>query len=474
MNFLGMAVPLLISLIALPILIDALGLELYGLLAIILITTTYLNVFDLGIGEALTKVVAEYIGDKQEDKIQNLVSAAHIIVCVMGVLCAITVYWVAPTIAEVIIKDTEFQKITTESIKIISIALPLIMITSLDMGVLSAYQETGKIAIVKIYISVVNSIGPLVVFGSTGNFKHVVLTLAAGRVGALILTKSILLKAKLYKKNERLQEWKEYKKLLNYGGWMTISGIIGPLMTHLDRLYVSKTLGLTTVTYYTIPYDVLMRINLIIKSVTGVLLAAFSTANKYDKNRLKILYIKSSEVVFWVTLIFSLTITINSELLLGIWLSEEVAQNSTVVMQIISLGLLYNSVARVPRIMLLSTGYHEVATKLHVLELIPYLLTLIILTESYGIEGTAFAWSIRCGLDAILHMYLIRKYHPDLLKNALNIFVRYVLLTMMYVTVIFSQNKILNLTMLFITIAVGMKKYYPQIREHVEMIWTKT
>ena len=54
-NLIGTALPLGVGLISIPIVIDALGLEVFGLLTLIWTAIGYFGLFDFGMGRALTQ-----------------------------------------------------------------------------------------------------------------------------------------------------------------------------------------------------------------------------------------------------------------------------------------------------------------------------------------------------------------------------------------------------------------------------------
>ncbi|WP_337871671.1 MATE family efflux transporter, partial [Ignavibacterium sp.] len=61
-NLFGYILPLLVALVAIPVLLSNLGTEKFGLLNLAWIIIGYFGFFDLGVGRALTKIVAEKIG----------------------------------------------------------------------------------------------------------------------------------------------------------------------------------------------------------------------------------------------------------------------------------------------------------------------------------------------------------------------------------------------------------------------------
>ena len=61
-NFIGQAIPVIAGIITLPFIIKGLGTQRFGLLSLALVILGYFAVFDLGLGRATTKFVAESVG----------------------------------------------------------------------------------------------------------------------------------------------------------------------------------------------------------------------------------------------------------------------------------------------------------------------------------------------------------------------------------------------------------------------------
>ena len=70
-NLLGNGTPMLAALFAIPILIDGLGLERFGVLTLSWMVVGYFSLFDLGLGRALTKLVAEKLGREENEEDKN-------------------------------------------------------------------------------------------------------------------------------------------------------------------------------------------------------------------------------------------------------------------------------------------------------------------------------------------------------------------------------------------------------------------
>ena len=76
------------------------------------------------------------------------------------------------------------------------------------------------------------------------------------------------------------------------------------------------------------------------------------------------------------------------------------------VLQILLIGFYFNALAQIPYVSLQALGKAKTTAALHLIELIPYLSLLSILTVKFGIIGTAIAWSVRTLCDLILLVIL--------------------------------------------------------------------
>jgi len=58
LNIIGLSLPFLVGIIAIPLIISGLGTERFGLLSLGWVILGYVGIFDLGLGRATTKFVA--------------------------------------------------------------------------------------------------------------------------------------------------------------------------------------------------------------------------------------------------------------------------------------------------------------------------------------------------------------------------------------------------------------------------------
>jgi O-antigen/teichoic acid export membrane protein len=97
---------------------------------------------------------------------------------------------------------------------------------------------------------------------------------------------------------------------------------------------------------------------------------------------------------------------------LQVWLGGAFPAQSTRVVQLLAVGVLLNGVAQIPFVLLQGAGRASWTAKLHVLELVPYVVLAWWLIGRLGVTGAALAWSARCAVDAAAVLVLAGRVTP--------------------------------------------------------------
>ena len=87
-NLLGQGAPLIVALVTIPILIRAIGTDRFGVLNLAWMVIGYFSLFDLGVGRAMTHVIAKYIGADREDEIPGVFWTGLALMVLLGIVGA--------------------------------------------------------------------------------------------------------------------------------------------------------------------------------------------------------------------------------------------------------------------------------------------------------------------------------------------------------------------------------------------------
>lgn len=414
-NLAGLAAPALVALFAIPVLIEGMGKERFGLLAIVWMGVGYFSLFDLGLGRALTKLVAERLGAGRTDDLASLIWTALSLLGAMGVIGAAVVAALAtPLVGRLLNVEPGFHAEAVAAFHVLAAGLPLVVLTTALIGLLEAHQRFAVITAVRIPLGVLTFAGPVLTLQFNPSLVWATTALLISRLLALIVYFLAAASIRKELRNPRLPESSFIRPLLSFGGWLTVTNIVSPLMTYLDRFFIGALLTMTAVAYYVTPYEVLSRVEMLPHAVMGVLFPAMAAASAGNRKRLVELYAGSARVLLLLMLPITATFFLLAPEGLEVWLGTEFRNTSAPVMQWLAVGWMVNALARPPFTVLQSIGRPDLVAKTHLAELIPYLLTIWVLTERFGIAGAAAAWTLRVLVDTVVLNELAGSQLPEL------------------------------------------------------------
>ena len=421
-NTLGLVLPIIVGLFAMPVLIHGLGTERFGVLTIAWMFIGYFSIFDFGLGMAMTKLIAERLGQEKTESIPSLFWTAIIIMSGGGVIGALLVGAAANQIVLHWLNIP--QPLQTESLTvfyILCLSIPVVIITTGLRALLEAYQKFAVSNMIRIPLGLLTFLGPLAVLPFSNSLAAIVAVLFLGRLIGVYAYYHYCVRMVPAIRNAITFDKKQVRTLLGFGGWMTVTNVLGPLMVYFDRFLIGFVLTMTAVSYYVAPYEMVTRLWMIPMGLIGVLFPAFSTMLSADKTKAVYLFSKGTNMIFY--LMFPVFLVINLFAYEGInfWLGSEFAENSTVVMQWLSIGVFLNCVGRIPFVLIQSAGRPDLPAKLYLFELPLYVTALWYALNVYGIKGAAAVWTIRVLVDTVTFFAMSSKAIGETAQPSLKI-----------------------------------------------------
>jgi O-antigen/teichoic acid export membrane protein len=165
----------------------------------------------------------------------------------------------------------------------VAVAIPLVTLTAGLRGILEARQRFGWLGLLRTATGVLTFAGPLVAAKLGGGLPAVVFCVAAIRLIWLIAQAALCLALAPDLFADRRIRLGAVVPLFHFGGWLTVSGLISPLMVSMDRFLVGIFLSMTNVAYYATPFEVVTKIKVIPSAITAVMFPALSTSLANDR-----------------------------------------------------------------------------------------------------------------------------------------------------------------------------------------------
>jgi O-antigen/teichoic acid export membrane protein len=401
-NLVMQCAPMAVAIVTIPVLIAGIGTERFGLLTLVWIVLGYFSLFDLGLGRALTKLVADELGRGAEESIPPLVWTGAALLGALGLLGALFVGMISPWLVRDALKiDRPLRGEALRAFLMMAALLPVVISTSGLRGVMEAHQKFRSINLVKMGTGLFTLVGPLLLLPFTRSLFAVVVVMASSKVIAWLVYIILCFRTIPGMHGRPAPRLALVGPLVKFGGWMTVANVINPIMVQLDRFLIGALLSTAAVAYYTTPYELVTKYWFLSNAVLGVIFPAFATSFVLDRVRTGLIFGRGVKYVFLILFPLVLgTIGLAPELLTA-WLGVEFAREGTFVLRCLALGVFLNGLAQVPSALLQGVGRPDVTALLHVLELPLYLATAWFLIRSRGIEGAALAWTARTALDLV-------------------------------------------------------------------------
>ena len=412
-SLVGQSMPLLIAFFAVPLLTSGLGTERFGVLMLVWVVIGYFSLFDLGLGRALTRLVAEKLGTGREQEIPALVWTALLLILVLGLAGVIVVIVITPWLVYRVLKIPEaLQSETLQSFYLCAFCIPIVVSTTGLGGILEALQRFDLVSSLRIIIGACTFLGPLLVLPFSDSLLSTVAVLVAGRLVVLFIHLCLCLRIWPALRQGVALRRAEIGPLLHFGSWLTVSAIVSPLMVTLDRFLIGIMVSVTAVAYYATPNEMISKFLNIPAALGNVLFPAFTVSFAQDPSRATRLLsrgIKYTFISMFPPLLFIMTFAYEG---LHLWLGPEFAQNSVGVLQWLAVGVFMNSLARLAFTFVQGVGRADLTGKLHLIELPFYMSAVWILTRAYGIVGTAFVWTFRIAVDTLFLFGMTKRLSP--------------------------------------------------------------
>jgi O-antigen/teichoic acid export membrane protein len=403
LNLAGRVLPLLVAIVTVPYVIHHLGPDRYGLLSLAWIVVGYFALFNLGIGPATTKFVAELLGKGEIEKLPELVWTAVASQTALGLAGGIALAAASPFLVDRVLKiPPDLHPQARVIFLIMAALLPFDFASGSMQGVLGASQRFDLLNAVSIPASSVTYLLPVVALALGFGLPAIVLLLALSRLGALAVVSVLCLR--LYPTLRRVRfNFRLVRSLLGFGGWATVSGALIPILAYFDRFLIGAVISIAAVGFYTPPYMIASKLSLLPGSLSAVLFPAFSaSAGRGDSAWLRKALIRSLKFLILIVGPAALLLAFFARPLLTLWLGANFATEGALVLQMLAFAMFVNSLAFVPYNLLYGLGRPDIPAKFHLLEAPVTVVLDWVLIRRFGLPGAAFAWAIVNSLDFYL------------------------------------------------------------------------
>ena len=411
-NAAGMLVPLLVTFFTVPIYLSQVGNERYGIILIAWAVLGYLGFMDFGISRATTRALAQ-ADPKNAKLVSEIFWTALLTSAAISVAAGAVAYLVLLIVFRNFIQvEGALSGELAGSVPIIAAMLPVTLLTGVGVGASEAREKFAVLNAIQAVSLILSQVVPLLIAIHLGPSLPLIL-------GSMLAFRTLtMLLILAYGKQVNSVGWsadmqpQRVRDLLSFGGWLTLTNIISPVMTLVDTFVIGAVRGVGVVPFYGVPMTLIQRAQILPAVFVRTLFPYFSRVSDVSQRRavratLQVLSLFASAIYVPVILC--------GASFLEWWVGPEMAANGGVILLVLALGAWWNNHASVLFSALQASGRPRDVALVHACEVIPYLVVLWLAVSSFGLLGAAAAWSLRVVVDAIALAALYRPSRDDLL-----------------------------------------------------------
>lgn len=393
----GAVVPILVSLVTVPLYLAAIGLERYGILTLCWVLVGYFNFFDFGLGRATAQRIA--LLTDGDPVARERAFWAGVSLSIGLAIAAALVIWPVTSLAFMWIKvgSSGIRSETQAAIPFLIAAVPLAVSQSSLRGALEGRRRFLTINLIGSIAAIATGVLPLLAAYLYGPQLPVLVgvTLAV-RIATLVAYWTTSVRAVPIHGFVRPHK-EDMRSMARFGAWLTVTNIVGPIMVLFDRFLIGSLVNAAAVALYAIPYNLINQILIVPNSLSTALFPKLAASQEHTSQWAR-------EALFKLTF-FLTPMTLAAILLMGpflrLWIGSTAAAHAAPIAYVLVVGFWANGLAQLPYSSLQAAGRTDLTAKVHVAELIPYLAALWLGLSTIGVLGAAVAWSARAFVDMV-------------------------------------------------------------------------
>lgn len=406
-NVVGTAAPALVAIPSMGWLARAMGAERFGLLTLAWALVGYFAVMDLGVARSVCWLVAQHPTDR--DRHAAILGTSLVIGGAVSAFAGLVVLVLAAKVPQWLSVSSAVASDAVAGARVLVITLPLLVLTTILQGVQEGLQQFRDVSLQRMLVGLLIWFAPVAAVLVTPTFESAVWGLAVARGAGCALA---------YRRMRRATglrarfEFGTVVRIVRFGGWIAVSNFIYPIMSYLDRFWLSNAVGVARVGTYAAPSELIGRATSLPVAISRALFPAISDAASTREIRAAVvrrgilLTLGSCGPVAAALVAFGPSLT-------SAWLGTEVGPGAGEILRVLAVGFLSSALAQIPFSILQATGNSRATALVHAGEVVPYVVLLLLLGPRFGPLGVAWAWTVRVTVDAgVLAVLASRAMRP--------------------------------------------------------------
>jgi len=396
-NFLGNGWSALMSLAFLPVYIQYLGMEAYGLIGIYAMLQASLAIVDGGMTPTLTREISRFTGgENSAQSIRDLLRTIELVALSMALLYAGFIWYSSEWIATSWLKVENLPAtVVSEAVIIMGIVTATRILEGLYRGAIIGLQKQVLFNTVNAVIATLRNFGAVLVLA----WWSPTITAFFLWQGFVSATAVISLSHFVYKyipKATRPGNFSstELKRVWHFAAGIFATTCLALLLTQIDKVLLSRILTLKEFGNYNLAATLANSLMLLVGPISQAHYPRIIELQSQNQpEAVKKVFHQGAQLVTVTIGSASCIIIFFGESILRIWTAnEELARQTAMIAKILTFGTMLNGFMNMPYLLQLSFGISSFAAKVNFGAVILLIPALIFIAPIYGAAGTASIW----------------------------------------------------------------------------------
>jgi O-antigen/teichoic acid export membrane protein len=404
-NFVGLILPVFVSLVTVPAYIHTIGLERYGVLTLVWALVGYFSVLDLGISMATEKHIS-IAKTADVPAIPGIFWSAFFLNLATGVLGGGLV-WLATYVYlyEFTNVAESFRQEVLASLPWIAFAIPVANVSWVFAGALNGMERFKEFNVNQTLGTFLFQILPLLaaIFVSPKLSVVIPAAIIARFAAGVLLGRAVLrvLGIKAVHKPDRAT----LKELFGYSKWLVLYAFANTLASSLDRMILGSMTGARQVAYFATPQNLVTRLNLLPVAMLRTLFPRFAANGQESAAELTMKSLSFLNFAYTPAVIFAMFAL---GPFMNVWVGSNMAEHSTPVGRILILGIWMAGQSGILSILIQAQSNPALNAVVGWTSLPVYAALLWAGIHWYGMEGASVVVVLKAAADYLAFLWLAK------------------------------------------------------------------
>lgn len=403
----------LIGLAVVPFYLKYLGIEAYGLIGFFVTTQALLSLLDMGMAPTINREVARCSASGDLKEAGKLLHTLAVVYWSIAAIIAVFIVALAPWIAEYWLQSKQLSPQTiSHAVMLMGLVVACRWPIGLYQGALIGAQRLTISSGINMTMVTIGSVGAVAV-----------LAFVSPTIEAFFIWQACL--GLVYAITMRLAAWRiigklnqikfdvdKLKSVWRFTAGMSGIGLTALVFTQLDKVILSKILGLEEFGHYMLATVVVSGLYVLVTPLFNVMYPRFSAlVVTGETEKLIDLYRLGTRMLATVLFPIAMVLAVFAEDLVLVWTgNSSIASNVAPVISLLVIGSALNGVMYFPYALQLAYGQTWIPLTINVTLMFFMVPLIIYLAQEYGALGGAMAWLISEVVYVMLGPWLTHRY----------------------------------------------------------------